>query len=1128
MRSLPSPSSPSLSPPTDDLVAAARAGDGRAWDAIYARHAAGVRRVVARIVRNTAEVDNLVQQTFLDAFRDLGGFRGDAAFGTWLYRIAVHVAYRHLRRRHLTWDALPENLSSADAAVDQTVADRQELSRTLDLIQRLDAKKRIAYVLRVFQGLSYDEIGERVGATEANARQRVKHAERALAAMVERDRLRRSSRARIAVAAATATLALAACSTQSSTQHEEEVAHCSSAHIVVPTYPASSVIVAVKDVVADYGADPTGTADATPAFQQALDDTAALGGGTVWAPAGTYRFDGGLVMPAGVTLHGDWKQPTASDASAAGTVFAIHYAAGPFLSVSAEASLDGATLWYPDQNVREPIPATAIAFVGTADANVTSITIANITLVNPWVGIDTVTYASDPGGNHLFRNIYGSPLHTGLLLRMTASSSRHEENHFGPRYWSDSGLPGAASRPALVPYLQANATAIDYQDNWGAYNVTIDDYATGILFEGRNVDSQVTGQQIVGARDPRREPCDRHRRRQQLLHQQRRTDRDRRHVAGRGVRRTGARPRSLVMQETTVQSRGIAIDNESPQFSLQVVHSSFTSWKGYAIKAIGGDLVLAGGTFAKPASGNKDFSLGVAMGNVIVLSNTFADALTTDRRTRRREIWIDNDRAVLAGDINGFAPSGFGTQLVTARRSRKPARTDASSLSTSRASARRPDCTRPRSTTRARSSAPAPTTPPRSRPRSTPRAPPAAAPCTSRRLRHGRLLRRWPPRVPNGVELLGPPGNRLFRARPTPARAGRRRRQRRRSSSSSSMPACAASASGTRTRTATIRARSDTRSKRTAPATGSSTSSCRMPRTASTSARTAPTATYIDNYSTQGYGSAELYISKSGSGFVGDYQGSGGGGKGGAIDIPTSPLNPPGDLQRQGDPRTPTASPTPRSVRSPIVYASGVGIQLGGAKNELILNAYVHSPHIGLQAIADGAFGGPSFTLVHFGTETFTGVDLEALDPAGARVVLSEYHTIAIDGYPQNGGTPDRRRSVSRDRHRRPTDDAARDLHAREPRVHADRFRSARRHDLHPAATSATSKATARATSRRRSRCAARPLDLRRSRGKFINPLDPGKVIVNDVSPNVALAGVSLASPLSVSGPVDLHMQPPW
>jgi RNA polymerase sigma-70 factor (ECF subfamily) len=204
MPSLPSPDSPRI----DDLVGSARAGDRRAWNAIYVRHAAGVRRVVARIVRNAAEVDDLTQQTFLDAFRDLGGFRGDAAFGTWLYRIAVHVSYRHLRRRSLNWDAIPEDLSSSESAVDQTVADRQELTRALGLIARLDAKKRIAYVLRVFQGLTYDEIGARVGATEANARQRVKHAERALAAMVERDRLRRSSRARIA--AATAALAVAA------------------------------------------------------------------------------------------------------------------------------------------------------------------------------------------------------------------------------------------------------------------------------------------------------------------------------------------------------------------------------------------------------------------------------------------------------------------------------------------------------------------------------------------------------------------------------------------------------------------------------------------------------------------------------------------------------------------------------------------------------------------------------------------------------------------------------------------------------------------------------------------------------------------------------------------------------
>jgi hypothetical protein len=83
-------------------------------------------------------------------------------------------------------------------------------------------------------------------------------------------------------------------------------------------------------------------------------------------------------------------------------------------------------------------------------------------------------------------------------------------------------------------------------------------------------------------------------------------------------------------------------------------------------------------------------------------------------------------------------------------------------------------------------------------------------------------------------------------------------------------------------------------------------------------------------------------------------------------------------------------------------YASGSAIILGSAKNEMLINIYLHGPHLGLKTVDD--HGGPSFTLIQYGSETYTGLDIEALDPAGMTVVSTQYHTISTDCYPGNCG----------------------------------------------------------------------------------------------------------------------------
>ena len=181
-------------PPEDaalPLIDLALRGDRRAFDEIYRRYADEVHRRISRLVGPDPEREDLVQQVFIDVFRGLAKFRRESAFSTWLYRIVVNVAYEHLRKRQRRpADVVAlELLEKADDRLnpEESARQRESLLRGLAMLERLDPRKRIAFVLRCVEGLSLDEIGAIVGAKAPAVGQRVKHAQRELAAMIERD-----------------------------------------------------------------------------------------------------------------------------------------------------------------------------------------------------------------------------------------------------------------------------------------------------------------------------------------------------------------------------------------------------------------------------------------------------------------------------------------------------------------------------------------------------------------------------------------------------------------------------------------------------------------------------------------------------------------------------------------------------------------------------------------------------------------------------------------------------------------------------------------------------------------------------------------------------------------------------
>jgi RNA polymerase sigma-70 factor (ECF subfamily) len=181
------------------LVRAAQAGDAAAFTALFRRHVDRVRTHLTRLIGPIVERDDLVQQVFLALHRSLGVFRADARLSTFLHRITVNAAYDHLRTRQRR-RVEPLDPADLDALLGpgldaRTRAEaRADLRRLFELLERLTAKKRIAFVLVAVEGLTLAEAAALVDADEDTVKQRVRAARRELEAHLERDTRREEDR----------------------------------------------------------------------------------------------------------------------------------------------------------------------------------------------------------------------------------------------------------------------------------------------------------------------------------------------------------------------------------------------------------------------------------------------------------------------------------------------------------------------------------------------------------------------------------------------------------------------------------------------------------------------------------------------------------------------------------------------------------------------------------------------------------------------------------------------------------------------------------------------------------------------------------------------------------------------
>jgi len=162
----------------DRLVDRARAGDMEARDELVSRHHATVFRVALGILRDEDAAADATQEAFLKAFRGLEGFRGDASFKTWLLTITANEARMALRkaarRSEIGLEAAPPIPSRGPSAQDRMEL-VEDTARVRKLLARLPLKQRQAVELRIFEGMSFREIGVIIESSEGAARVNYHH-----------------------------------------------------------------------------------------------------------------------------------------------------------------------------------------------------------------------------------------------------------------------------------------------------------------------------------------------------------------------------------------------------------------------------------------------------------------------------------------------------------------------------------------------------------------------------------------------------------------------------------------------------------------------------------------------------------------------------------------------------------------------------------------------------------------------------------------------------------------------------------------------------------------------------------------------------------------------------------------
>lgn len=173
------------------LVERVQKGDKRAFDLLVQKYQSRIQKLIARFVRNPADVQDVAQETFIKAYRALENFRGDSAFYTWLYRIAINTAKNHLvaaNRKSPGYSVDVQEVEKFDPSQwlkEYATPEREMLANEIQMtvnsaMESLPPDLREAISLREMEGLSYEDIAQVMDCPIGTVRSRIFRAREAI------------------------------------------------------------------------------------------------------------------------------------------------------------------------------------------------------------------------------------------------------------------------------------------------------------------------------------------------------------------------------------------------------------------------------------------------------------------------------------------------------------------------------------------------------------------------------------------------------------------------------------------------------------------------------------------------------------------------------------------------------------------------------------------------------------------------------------------------------------------------------------------------------------------------------------------------------------------------------------
>ncbi len=174
-----------------ELVLRVQQGDKSAYDHLVRKYQHKIIQIVNRYVKDPSEAQDVAQESFIKAYRALNNFRGDSAFYTWLYRIAINTAKNYLVSRARRYSQYEVDIQEAEQVgnipqlrsmetPEQQLFNEEIVAAIKSAIDKLPEEMRMAIMLREFEGMSYEEIAQAMDCPVGTVRSRIFRAREAI------------------------------------------------------------------------------------------------------------------------------------------------------------------------------------------------------------------------------------------------------------------------------------------------------------------------------------------------------------------------------------------------------------------------------------------------------------------------------------------------------------------------------------------------------------------------------------------------------------------------------------------------------------------------------------------------------------------------------------------------------------------------------------------------------------------------------------------------------------------------------------------------------------------------------------------------------------------------------------